>query len=350
MNRSKIILISASAVFLILVAVAGVLAGKQRAAAEKARKSRDREFKDLEAVFQDDIFPSATNVTVLGENVQRLTETRDALEKSLVAMNVPAPTNVSASVFMQKLQDIVVRKAKAAPLVEGKRSVSPDFAFGFERYVGPSSRMPRDSEVSRLVQQLGIIVQLTDEMYAANVLHINSISREVFEEGGGEEQPSEEEEEESSGGRGRGRGRGRRGPRGGGEGDARGQALLAPIVTDLYEGQHFVLRFNARQDAVIDLLNRIARLRYFTVVTDVRMQKVGPDVRPPVAPNERDEGGRPSRRGAADQTEDVTQDAEAQPVLSELPPAQRLMSGPDVDPPLDVTVELDVFNFAREER
>ena len=42
MNRSKITLIAASAVFLILVAVAGVLAGKQNAAAEKARKGRDR--------------------------------------------------------------------------------------------------------------------------------------------------------------------------------------------------------------------------------------------------------------------------------------------------------------------
>ncbi len=348
MNRSKIILISASAVFLILVAVAGVIAGKQRVAAGKARKGRDREFKDLEAVFQDEIFPSETNVVVLGGNVQRLTETRDSLEKSLVAMNVPAPTNVSASVFMQKLQDIVVRKAKAAPLVEGKRSVSPDFAFGFERYVGPSSRMPRDNEVPRLVQQLGIIVQLTDEMYAANVLHINSIGREVFEESE-EEQESPPEDEEESGGRGRGRGRGRRGPRGGGEGDNT-KALLAPIGTELYEGQHFVLRFAARQDAVIDLLNRIAHLRYFAVVTDVRMQKMGPDVRLPIAPNEKEEGGRPSRRGGAAKPADVVQDAEATPVLSDLTPAQRLMSGPDIDPPLSVTVELDVFNFAREER
>ena len=347
MNRSKIILISASAVFLILVAGAGVLAGKQHAAAGKARKGRDREFKDLEAVFQDEIFPSETNVVVLGGNVQRLTETRDALEKSLVAMNVPAPTNVSASVFMQKLQDIVVRKAKAAPLVEGKRSVSPDFAFGFERYIGPSSRMPRDNEVPRLVQQLGIIVQLTDEMYAANVLHINSIGREVFEENE-EEQESSSEDEEESGERGRGRGRGRRGSRGGGEGDNT-KALLAPIGTELYEGQHFVLRFTARQDAVIDLLNRIAHLRYFAVVTDVRMQKMGPDVRLPMAPNEKEEGGRPSRRGAPKPAE-VVQDAEAMPVLSDLTPAQRLMSGPDIDPPLNVTVELDVFNFAREER
>ena len=344
MNRSKITLIAASAVFLILVAVAGVLAGKQNAAAEKARKGRDREFRDLEAVFKDDIFPSETNVVVLGENVKRLTETRDTIEKSLTAMNVPLLTNISASVFMQKLQDIVVSKAKAAPLVEGKRSVLPDFAFGFERYVGPSSRMPRENEVPRLVQQLGIVISLIDEMYAANVMHIDAIGREIFEEGD-EEQPPEEEEE--SGGRGRGR---RRGSRGGGEGGASGKALLAPIATELYEGQHFVLRFSARQDAVIDLLNRIARLRYFTVVTDVRMNKLVPDVRPPLAPNEKEAGGRSARRGGAAQNEDVVQDAEAMPLLSDLPPAQRLMSGPDVDPPLSVTIELDVFNFAREER
>ena len=350
MNRSKIILIAVSAVFAILVVAAGVLAYNQHTAAVKARKGRDREFKDLEDVFRDDIFPSETNVTVLRDNVQRLVETRENLEKSLSAMNVPAPTNVTASVFMQTLQDLVIRKVKAAPVVEGKRSVSPDFAFGFERYVGPASRMPRDKEVPRLVQQLRVIVLLTDEMYAANVLHIRSIGREIFEEGSGEVTPEDEE----SGGRGRGRGRGRRGARGADEGESPSggdkTALLAPISTDLYEGQHYVLRFTARQDAVIDLLNRIARLRYFAVVTDVRMKKLGPDVRQPITPNEKEGEGRSSRRGAKAENPDVVQDAEAMPVLSDLPPAQRLMSGPDVDPPLDVTVELDVLNFSREEK
>ena len=345
MNRSKIILIASAAVFLILVGVAGVFAGKQHAAAAKARKGRDREFKELEAVFRDDIFPSATNVATLGDNVLRLTEARESFETALSAMNVPAPTNVSESVFMQTLQDLVVRKAKAAPLVEGKRCVSPDFAFGFERYVGSSSRMPRKNEVPRLVQQLRIIVSLVDEMYAANVLHINSIVREVFEEGG----EASSSEEDDSGGRPRGRSRSRRGGRGGGEEEAEsgGKALLAPITTDLYSGQHFILRFSARQDSVIDLLNRIARLRYFVVVTDVRMHKVGPDVRLPVVKGENEER-RPSRRGA-ERSAEVVQDAEAMPVLSDLPPARRLMSGPDVDPPLDVTIELDVFHFAREE-
>jgi hypothetical protein len=346
MNRSKIILIASAAVFLILVGLAGVFAGKQHAAAAKARKGRDREFKDLEAVFRDEIFPSATNVATLGDNVLRLTEARDSFESALSAMNVPAPTNVSESVFMQTLQDLVVRKAKAAPLVEGKRCVSPDFAFGFERYVGSSSRMPRKDEVPRLVQQLRIVVSLVDEMYAANVLHINSIVREVFEEGG----EVSSSEEDDSGGRPRGRSRSRRGARGGGEEEAEsgGKALLAPITTDLYSGQHFVLRFTARQDSVIDLLNRIAKLRYFVVVTDVRMNKVGPDVRLPVVKGENEER-RPSRRGGADRSAEVVQDADAMPVLSDLPPARRLMSGPDVDPPLDVTIELDVFHFAREE-
>ena len=348
MNRSKIVLIAVSAVFLILVAAAGVMAYNQHTASVKARKGRDREFRELDAVFHDDIFPSATNVAVLGDNVQRLVEIRETLEKSLSAMNVPAPTNVTASVFMQKMQDLVMRKVKAAPVVEGKRSVSPDFAFGFERYVGPASRMPRDAEVPRLVQQLVVISLLADEMYAANVLHIRAIGREVFEEGGGEESSEEEEEAGSRSRRGRGRrGRGavEEGEPGGGD-----KVLLAPIGTDLYEGQHYVLRFTARQDAVIDLLNRIARFRYFAVVTDVRMKKLGPDVRQPTAPGEKEGEGRSSRRGARSESPEVVQDAEAMPVLSDLPPSQRLMSGPDVDPPLDVTIELDVFNFSREEK
>ena len=75
------------------------------------------------------------------------------------------------------------------------------------------------------------------------------------------------------------------------------------------------------------------------------MHKMGPDVRLPVVKGENEER-RPSRRG--ERSAEVVQEADAEPVLSDLPPSRRLMSGPDVDPPLDVTVELDVFHFARE--
>ena len=356
MNRSKIILIVLGAVFLILVGAAGVMTINMSSAAAKARRDRDREFKKLEDVFRDDIFPSATNVAVLKDNVRRLKEARESFARSLAQMNVPMSTNTSASGFMATVQKIVEDKKKNAPVVEGKRSVMQDskFAFGFERYVGPAARPPQDQEVPRLMQQLVVISTLVDEMYAANVLQIQSIGREVFETGG-EAVVEESTGEEEPAGRSRGRRRGSRVSSGGEGGMSSSRALMAPIVSDLYEGQHFVLHFSARQNSLIDLLNRIARLRftrgnfskdYFAIVTDVRMRKMGPDVRVPVLPSEKEDEGRRPRRGAAN-VADVVQDADAAPVLSELPPAQRLMSGPDVDPPLDVTIELDVLNFEK---
>ena len=46
MNRSKIIFAAVSVVFVVLVAVAGFVANGKRAAAEKAKKGRDREFSE----------------------------------------------------------------------------------------------------------------------------------------------------------------------------------------------------------------------------------------------------------------------------------------------------------------
>ena len=97
----------------------------------------------------------------------------------------------------------------------------------------------------------------------------------------------------------------------------------------------------------IELLNRIARLKYFTVVSDVRMHKMAPDIRLPGA-QENKEAPRGSRRGQHG-GEVTEENAETGPVMSDLPPSQRLMSGPDIDPPLDVTVELDVYQFEKKE-
>ena len=343
MNRSKIILAAVSVLFLALVAVAGFLATGKRAAADKAKKGRDREFKDLEAVFQDDIFPSATNVTALHENVRDLERTRTDMATALSAMNVPSPTNISASVFMRTLQDLIMSKVKKAPVVEGKRSVAPDFAFGFERYVGPASRMPRENEVPRLVQQLLIVSALVDEMYASGVSQILTVRRDRFEAGAEAEADSEE-----SGGRRRRRARRAQAEADSDDGNSFSSATPEEIKTDLYSAQHFTLHIMARQTAVVDLLNRLARLRYFTIVTDVRIRKAGADVRVPGATEENaSERSRPSRRGQ--RTEEVVADSsDALPVLSDLPPSQRLMSGPDIDPPLNVVIDLDVYQFEKE--
>ncbi len=341
MNRSKIIFAAVSVVFVVLVAVAGFMAHGRRASAEKARKGRDREFKELEAVFQDDIFPSATNVTALQTNVRDLEDTRANMETALAAMNVPSPTNISASVFMRTLQDLILKKVKTAPVVEGKKCVVPNFAFGFDRYVGPSSRMPRENEVPRLVQQLLIVSAVVDEMYASGVSQILAIRRERFEAGAA----GDEAQAEERGPRGRSRIRRREAQSDSNEDTSSGSSAPS-IQTDLYSAQQFSIHCVARQGAVVDLLNRLARLRYFTVVTDVRLRKVGPDVRVPGLTADKPQEGAP-RRGK--RTEDVLAETEEDgPVLSDLPPSQRLMSGPDIDPPLDVMIEMYVYRFEKE--
>ncbi len=341
MNRSKVIVAAVSVVFVILVAVAGFMAHGKRADAEKVRKGRDREFKELEAVFQDAIFPSATNVTSLQTNVRDLEDTRANMEAALAAMNVPSPTNISASVFMRTLQDLILKKVKMAPVVEGKKSVASDFAFGFDRYVGPSSRMPRENEVPRLVQQLLIVSAVVDEMYASGVSQILAIRREGFEAGAGGE--AAQPEGRSQGGRGRGRRREAQPDSGDNTSFSRSEPT---IQTDLYSAQHFSIHCLARQGAVVDLLNRLARLRYFTVVTDVRLHKTGPDVRIPGSTADKAQESS-SRRGR--RTEEVVVETEdAGPVLSDLPPSQRLLSGPDIDPPLDVIIDMYVYRFEKE--
>lgn len=340
MNRSKIIFAAVSVVFVVLVAVAGFVANGKRAAAEKAKKGRDREFKELEAVFQDDIFPSATNVTALQTNVRDLEDTRADMESALAAMNVPSPTNISASVFMRTLQDLILKKVKTAPVVEGKKCVASEFAFGFDRYVGSSSRMPRENEVPRLVQQLLIVSAVVDEMYASGVSQILAIRRERFEAGAGGD---EAQAEGRQGGRGRSR---RREAQSDSNEDAPSGSSVPSIQTDLYSAQHFSIHCVARQGAVVDLLNRLARLRYFTVVTDVRLRKVGPDVRIPGLAADKPQESAP-RRGR--RTEGVVVETEdGGPVLSDLPPSQRLMSGPDIDPPLDVMIDMYVYRFEKE--
>lgn len=354
MNRSKIIL---AAVLVVLVAAVGVIGynvyGKSLKA-KKVRKARDNAKVELEKVFKDDIFPSAENVEALRGNVEKLAAARDEIAARMAECNFNAPTNVSPSAFVDALRNVVLKKRDAAPVIEGKKSVGADFTFGFERYLGTSAAMPRDTDVPRLLEQLMITSSLVDEIYASGITTVKAIRRELFD-GAGE---AVVEDEESSGGR---RGR-RRGNRGGDEEEAAAtQQVAGPgysIDTDLYRAQHFTLQLVARQNAVVDLLNRIAKLHmgkqeFFAIVTDIKLQKSGSDLRLPgggaVGAEKEGRGGRRGSRSAGAEEESETPAAEvAAPTISDLPPGQRMMSGPELDSPLDVTIELDVYSFNKE--
>lgn len=341
MNRAKIILIAIASVFVVALGVLGFIVNGKYSAASKAQRSRDSKEKALKDVYNQEIFPSKDNVKVLQDNLAELESARAMLRTQLETFNVAAPTNASSPVFVRKLRDLVENKIKKAPLVEGKKCVAGNFTFGFERYLGESPDMPTEAQVPRLFQQLIIVSKLTDVMFDAGVIQIKSIQREAFD-GGSTSSPRDDDE----GGR---RGRRRRS-------SSDDEESVSAVVVDgysidekLYNAQHFTFKVVARQNSMMDVLNRIASLDMFAVVTDIKIHKSGNELRVPGTTGSGEDKKENSRSRSSSRTKsESVQQAEAEPTISDLPAGQRLVSGPEIDAPLEVTIDIDVYGFKKE--
>ena len=350
MNRSNVILIAAGAVVVVASGVLAFLAQGKFAASSKAEKSIKSNSKKLEEVYQSKLFPSPENVEALKAQAESLSSMRSAFTNELAKFNTPAP-QVTPPRFAQVLTALTRSLVDKAPIVDGKKCVSPGFAFGFDRYLGPTAMMPEAGDVPRLLQQLYVIANegIVKELYDAQVSHISAISREVFESGA-----SATPEPESGGG---GRRRGSRASASHG----RPVEPSKENFNGLFSSQHFRIEFTAHQSAALAFLNGVASMKkYFCVVTDVSFRKIAPDV---VLPSEKTDWGSPQpvqesprkshrRRGGGENQEPREEEAPAEESLavqktSSLPAELRVMSGPEVDPVLAVSVDLDVYYFGR---
>lgn len=359
MNRSKIIIAVLGALALLgsafFIQRAVSVAGK----ANEGREDRDRAFADLEKVYKDEIFPSQDNVATVKDDVARYEGVRDSFASALAAKNVQPPASrITPSAFVQSLQAFVTAKinearaiADKSPATAGKSCVADDFAFGFDRYIG-APVMPQNGDVPRLVQQLLITRNLVDVLFAARVAEIRSMTREVFEDGQSVAQPKPTQPDEGSRG-----GPGRRntpGRQGRGKNAPGGKMAEEAPEEPLFTSQRFTVSFLADEHATLSVLNELARLGCFAVVSDVRIAKSATDIRAPeVSEAELQQGRtrresssrrrRTSRHGDADDGGDEPSATASAP--KELTLAQRLMTGPDIDPPLEVTLDIDVYSF-----
>ncbi len=177
-------------------------------------------------------YPSAENVRRAEENYKDLLDAYNELNERLRARQIE-PQAMQAADFMPLLERSLgsLRSRLAAAQVE----YPPRFAFGFERYAG--GKLPAAHDIPRLVQQLKIIEALCQALAQSGAAELISFSREEFE-----------------------------------------NALAAPGASrspsaagpeELYTTMHFKLAVKAGEASVIDLLNRLARLPVFTVVTSV---------------------------------------------------------------------------------
>ena len=328
MNRTRIVFAGLLVAMFALLAAGGYALVRRTAAAREARGQRDAAFTRLVAIFQANPFPEAANADRMNSQVQRLGQMRAAMTNTLAQRDVPLP-ELSPSRFIQDLQTALRDRLQArAPIVEGSRVIPEGFAFGFDRYLGANAPMPAEADVPRLAQQLVMVENLVNEVYASQVSALRGIEREVFEAAA-----ATAPEPEAA----RPRNRARAG------------------ASAFYRSQRFRMVVEGRQSTIGDLLNRFAAMPMFVVVQDVEMRKQGEDLRPPqaAAPGAPVPGapgasvfGSPEAARSTDSAGEAAAPAEAP--VSDLPPSRRLVSGREIDPLIEARIELDVFNFKKE--
>ena len=304
---------------IVVTAVVAVLAAGKFSAATATDEEAGRKFSELQRIYKADVFPSEDNVNKLKAVIGELEGDRVAITNALAEKNVKTK-ELSPSQFKGVMSKLFTTLVDKAPIVEGKKCVKPEFAFGFDRYMGENAVMPEKDNVVRLLEQLSVIDEVVGALYKAQVISIDAITREAFE--GVQAAVGEQA----------------RRPQGQGD-------------KPLYTSQKFSVKFTARQQSIVDFLNAMATLKYFAVVTDVSMVKTASDIHMPGLQESGEDGEsaspRRSRRRRSAQAEEAAPSATMGTVQqnSTLPPSQRLLTGPGLDAPMTVSVDFSVYRF-----
>lgn len=325
MKRGKIVILVGAAVTFVAIVVAAVVMFRGLSGAAGTRAARDEARRKLESFYGRKPFPTAENVDLERTNLETVTEWSQRLLADLQASNISVTEN-QPSAFSSRREAVTAELVAKAPTGEGGARVVPaDFGFGFDAYKGGQLADPAD--VPRLIRQLRMVELLVREAYASGVLRIASVSRDQFEAnlaGGGA--PAEGED----------RGGGRRGRRGGDEPSAspaaRGSRVEGAVPMSV---ERFSMELTLNEVALVELLNRFARLPIFAVVTRVDFAKSGPDY--VLAPSVEAE----TAARAPGQTA----------VANPMPPTRtaRLVSGRNREAPLKVSLDIEVYSFEGEE-
>ncbi len=354
MDKTKIIFIVVVALTLGAVAGLGFLAYEKFTSAAEATAEADGDYSSLKKIYDAEIFPSKENVELIRTSQADYELSRTTITGALAKCNIPLIKDTTPVEFVGKLTALVDAKIKQAPIVKGVPCVAPNFAFGFDAYVGTESRMPDPQEVPLLGQQLIIISRLVDAMYASEVTKITGIRREAGDK--------------ASLGQGAGAGHGQAEPPVAEEASQvkkgkskKGKKEVAPPAP-LFTSQKVTLDFQATQTSLVALLNRLASMNnMFVVVRNFSIKKSAEDIMKPVVEEvvaekgEEDLSGlsarelRKRQRELRKTSEKKSGDtAKASMVVSQRPAEMRIISGPEIDPPLSVHLEVEIYNFGKE--
>ena len=192
-------------------------------------------------------FPSPDNVEGTRANIGSI-ETNGSLRLSreLRAAQLD-PIGMSPS----KFKELLLNTTRKLEIAAEKHNVTMAgrFLFGFDAY--EADALPVPDAVPRLAQQLLVVQAIVNILFESEIQSLGSVEREVFESGKQKSRP-----------------RKKRHPRRAGPG---APVPEAPAVNtnDLYSRQSFVFQFSTRENALTDVMNRLAACDMFVRVRDI---------------------------------------------------------------------------------
>ena len=255
--RKHLTLLVGGGICLVLVLVAVVALVRFRGGYARTAKDLKSATEKLDRLNRRDPFPDAGNVAVLETNRTVLSGYQNDLLGLLQAGQV-AGEKIEPAEFASLIERLGRRLRDKAR--EAQIKLPDRFALGFARYA--AGALPRQEDLPRLVVQARTIEVLSGVLIDSRVKEILDLQRSIFEVEPG-----------AAGGDAggvrdlRGAGTVEVGPRG------NAPVSLPPVESnELYAAERYTLSFNASEHAAWEVLNALARIPQFAVVTHVEIQ------------------------------------------------------------------------------
>lgn len=326
-GRLNILVLIVIVVVLAMFGASGFLLFRGIAEFSSSEKKAGRLFKEI-ARYHDksNPFPVPPNVEKKQDNVKKLETWYDQLTGDLRKGEVGAVEG-SPSKFMSlliKIQNVLMAKAEKADI---KLAGSDDFPFGFGEYLAESSSLPEKPAVPNLSRELVVVYEVSKALMDAKVTSIDDIRRgdapvkrrrprpgpnRPGKQKPGIPKPDEDSVDEED-----------------------------PENRPLCTRTKFTFVFTCKERALLQVLNAVSEHKMYMEISSVELERTAPDVIEPVKVD------KPTSEGGAAV-------ASASPASSlftgpQARPDARIVSGPGLEAPMRVTLEIHVYRFEREE-
>jgi hypothetical protein len=296
----------------------------------EAEEQRDVAYGQLKSLYQSKVFPKSENIKRIQDDQKEL-EAWEANVSNFLAKASVKVDDLTPVRFKQALQK-TVRELASKKTEALKPFVAENFKFGFDRYLGDSDSLPPTADVPKLAQQLHLIQAVTRELYEANITKLTLVEREAFEADATERTgrqigPARPTRPVAPAYR-----QGQTASTGSATVNSDG---LNPVLSALLTRQRLTFGFQAKPSALMAVMNRLAAMEAFAVISSVEFTKSGDSVM--VAEERKKAAAKASgatksaRPATATTVADVTRD--------------RWVTDPEREPPMDVIVSVDVYLF-----